>query len=83
MEAAKVLKRGTIKRIHVNQHVVRRCWAKGDISQPAITIQTSKGSLPARHVEINGKSIVVSSPDKPLSCGARIWIETTAEVKYE
>ena len=32
-------------------------------------------------VEILGPSKVVYSPDKPLSCGARVWIETEAEVK--
>jgi len=29
-----------------------------------------------------GKSEVVYSHDKPLKCGARIWIETTAPVWY-
>ena len=24
---------------------------------------------------------IIYSPDKPLSCGARVWIETEAEVK--
>ena len=31
-------------------------------------------------VEIKGPSKVVYSPDKPLSCGAKVWIETQAEV---
>ena len=34
-------------------------------------------------VEILGESKVVYSPDKPLSCGARVWIETNAEVKID
>ena len=29
---------------------------------------------------IDGPCRVVYSPDKPLSCGARVWIETDAEV---
>ena len=24
---------------------------------------------------------IVYSPDKPLSCGAKVWIETTNEIK--
>jgi len=28
-----------------------------------------------------GPSRVVYSPDKPLSCGAKVWVETEAEVK--
>jgi hypothetical protein len=32
-------------------------------------------------VAIHGSSKVVYSPDKPLSCGARVWIETQADVE--
>jgi len=31
-------------------------------------------------VEILGPSKVVYSEDKPLSCGAHVWIETQAQV---
>jgi hypothetical protein len=31
-------------------------------------------------VHILGECKVVYSPDKPLSCGAKVWIETDAEV---
>lgn len=34
----------------------------------------------AHEVEIKGDSKVVYSPDKPLSCGAHVWIETNNEV---
>ena len=27
-------------------------------------------------MEIGGASSVVYSPDKPLNCGARVWVET-------
>ena len=60
--------------IHVNQHAVRR---KDD---KTITVKTYKDNRYAREVEILGPSRVVYSPDKPLSCGARVWIETHAEV---
>jgi hypothetical protein len=34
-------------------------------------------------VKTDGKVVarVVYSPDKPLSCGARVWIETEADVE--
>ena len=48
-----------LKRIHVNQHVIRRNKKTGDIL---------------------GASRVVYSPDKPLSCGATVWIETDADI---
>ena len=32
-------------------------------------------------VIINEHTKVIYSPDKPLSCGAKVWIETTEEVE--
>ena len=32
-------------------------------------------------MDIKGPSKVVYSPNKPLSCGARVWIETEAEIE--
>jgi len=42
-------------------------------------------SASAVEILVDGKvaARVVSRPDKPLSCGARIWIETTEEVRFE
>jgi hypothetical protein len=78
----KVLPRGTIKRLHVNRFRIaadRQCGKQS----PALTIQTSKGSHKAVEVEIRGPSKFVYRPDKPLSCGARAWLETRAEVAYK
>ena len=65
--------------IHVNQHVVR-ANAKNGTTDPVLTVKTYKENKYAHEVEIKGESKVVYSPDKPLSCGARVWIETQAEV---
>jgi hypothetical protein len=73
--------KGTIKRIHVNQHVIRSNLKTGS-EDPVMTIKTSKGNVIAHSVEVMGPSRVVYSPDKPLACGARLWIETTEEVRY-
>jgi len=69
---------GLIKRIHINKHIIRTNLKHGR-DDPAVTVQLSSGPLRARNVEIKGPSHVVTG-DKPLSCGARIWIETKAEV---
>ena len=65
--------------IHVNQHVIKhnRTQNKHD---PVLTVKTYKSNTYAHEVEIDGPSRVVYSPDKPLSCGAHVWIETESEV---
>ncbi len=73
------LRKGLIKRIHVNQHLIKKARKEG-LDIPALTVQTSKGSIPARNVKINGPSELIQSLNKPLSCGARVWILTRAEV---
>ena len=49
-------------------------------NQPVITVKTSKSNTYAHEVNILGPSKVVYKPNKPLSCGARVWIETESEV---
>jgi hypothetical protein len=65
--------------IHVNQHVVK-ANAKNGTNEPVLTVKDYKQNRYAHTVDIKGASKVVYSPDKPLSCGARVWIETNAEV---
>lgn len=77
---ALVMPAGTIKRIHVNQHIVRTNVATGDDAH-SVTVQWKGKSYVARDVAIRGKSAVKQRMHKPLSCGARIWIETRAEVE--
>ena len=68
------------KRIHVNMHHIRYNKKHGT-NKPVITVKTSKSNEYGHEVEIFGPSKVVYKPDKPLSCGARVWIETEAEIK--
>ena len=67
-----------IKRIHVDQHAIRRN-TKG-ANDPPISVKTYKANHKGFDVRIDGPSRLVYSPDKPLSCGARLWIETEADV---
>jgi hypothetical protein len=61
-------------KVHVNQHVIRANKMKGENGPPLRIIRGSK-SEPAYEVELIGRARVVYSPDKPLKCGARVWIE--------
>jgi len=71
-----------IKRIHVNQHVIKRNRKTGE-NEPVLTVKTYKSNTYGHTVTIHGSSQVIYSPDKPLSCGAHVWIETEAEVEIE
>jgi len=68
--------------IHVNQHVIKRNRKTGS-QEPVLTIKTYRSNTYAHAVEIDGPSRVVYSPDKPLSCGAHVWIETEADVNIK
>lgn len=70
-------RRGAIKRIHVNQQLIRQRTKDKDAG-PCLTVQTSAGPIRAYRVDIRGPSSLVESVDKPLGCGARVWIETRA-----
>ena len=67
-------------RIHVNQHVIRTNFKTG-ANFPVLTIKKGKTNTYAHRVKILGDSEVVYSPNKPLSCGAKVWIETTNDVE--
>jgi hypothetical protein len=67
------------RRIHINQHTIKKNQKTGE-RNPVISCKTYKENIYSNSVEILGPSKVVYSPDKPLSCGATVWIETTSEV---
>jgi hypothetical protein len=66
--------------IHVNQHVIK-ANAKTGGNEPVLTVKTYKSNTYAHEVRILGESKIVYSADKPLSCGAKVWIETEAQVE--
>ena len=65
--------------IHVNQLVIRRNNKTGE-RNPVLSCKTYKRNTYGHEAEITGPCRVVYSPDKPLGCGARVWIETDSEV---
>lgn len=68
------------KVIHINQHVIRKNSKSGERNHP-ISCKTYKSNQYCSEVIINKHTKVVYSPDKPLSCGAKVWIETTEDIK--
>jgi len=66
--------------VHVNQHVIKSN-RKHSTEEPVLTVKTYKSNTYASEVIIRGDSKVVYSPNKPLSCGAHVWIETQSEVE--
>ncbi len=66
--------------VHVNQHVIKSN-RKNEVEEPVLTVKTYKSNTYAHEVNIKGDSKVVYSPNKPLSCGAHVWIETQSEVE--
>jgi len=73
------------KRIHVNQHIIKANQKSGDRQAP-LTMKTYKENTKASRIEIldaagSVVAAVIYSPDKPLHCGATVWIETDAETR--
>lgn len=71
------------KRIHINQHNIRHNAKHPDEQRPVVTVKTYKENKKCNRVRILGPSELVYSPDKPLSCGAKVWVETESEVICE
>lgn len=72
------------KIIHVNQHVIKSNSKKGE-NEPVLTCKTYKENKYASEVEILDKdgevvAKVIYRPDNPLSCGAKVWIETNNDI---
>lgn len=75
---------GRLRRLHINQHTIRANAASG-AREPVITVKSSDANDYAHEAIIrtgDGTEIarVVYRPDRPLSCGAKVWIETRAQV---
>jgi len=66
--------------IHVNQHIIKSNRKNKKKDHP-ITVKNYKKNLKSSFVEVSGPCRIIYSPDKPLPCGATVWIETESEVK--
>jgi hypothetical protein len=72
--------------IHVNQHNIRA--NKNGENLPVLTCKTYKSNNYANECIIydaNGleSARIIYSPNKPLSCGAKVWIETNNKIEIK
>lgn len=70
--------------IHVNQHHIKA--NKDGQNRPVLTCKTYKENTYAHEAIIYGQdglpaAKIIYSPDSPLSCGAKVWIETQGKVE--
>ena len=68
--------------IHVNQHIIKANRKSGERTPP-LTMKSYNKNIKATEISIDGKATVIYSPDKPLPCGAVVWIETDDDAIVE
>lgn len=68
--------------IHVNQHIIR-ANRKNGTDDPVITVKQGSRNTYCSRVRVLGPSeVIYGGNDRPLlSCGARVVIETEADVE--
>lgn len=71
----------TFKIVHVNVNNVQRNTKKKIGERlPVCRVQLPNSTVYGWTVDIDGPSKMVYSPDKPLKCGAKLWIVTNSPV---
>ena len=69
-----------MKIIHINKNIIQQN-AKHGTKIPVCRVQEGRKTTYAMEVIIKGQSRLVYRPDKPLSCGAKLWIETDSDIE--
>ena len=65
---------GCVKRIHVNQRLLRRAVAGEDVNP--YTVQYKGKSHPCKSWSAHGMIEGINAINKPLKCGARLYVQT-------
>jgi hypothetical protein len=71
----RIVMRKKRKIVHVNQHVIKKNTKDGE-DNPVLTVKVGKENVYGHSVEFHGSSETIYSQHNPLSCGARVWIQT-------
>lgn len=69
-----------MKIIHINRNIIQQN-AKHNRQEPVVRVEEDGVVQYCMEVIIKGPSQMVYRPDKPRPCGAKLWIETDAEVE--
>lgn len=67
------------KIIHINKNIIQSN-AKHGKADPVCRVEENGVVQYCMEVHIDGPSKMIYRPDKPRPCGAKLWIETDAEV---
>jgi hypothetical protein len=66
--------------IHVNKPQINRNRKQGT-QDPVITVRSGDRISRCHVVEIQGACRVIYQPDRPLACGAIVWIEVPPKIR--
>lgn len=69
-----------MKIIHINRNIIQRN-AKHGTENPVCRVEENGKVVYCMEVIIKGPSRMVYRPDAPRPCGAKLWIETEAELE--
>jgi hypothetical protein len=69
-----------MKIIHINRNIIQ-ANAKHGKDEPVVRVEESGVVTYCMEVNIKGPSRMIYSPNKPRPCGAKLWIETDADVE--
>lgn len=72
------MKKPTI--IHINRNIIQQN-AKHGKDEPVCRVEVNGKVRYCMEVQINGPSHMIYRPEKPRPCGAKLWIETYADVE--
>ena len=68
-----------MKIIHINRNIIQKNAKRGE-QEPVVRVEENGVVKYCMEVDIRGPSRMVYRPSKPRPCGAKLWIETDAEV---
>jgi hypothetical protein len=68
-----------ISRIHVRQDIIRSNKSKNE-RKAVISHKQGETNDYGHEVVVHGPCRVIYQPDRPLKCGAKVWIETYSKV---
>jgi len=69
-----------MKIIHINRNIIQTN-AKRGTEEPVVRVEENGKVQYCMEVDIKGPSRMIYRPDKPRPCGAKLWIETDADVE--
>jgi len=69
-----------MKIIHINRNIIQQNTKRGR-EEPVVRVEENGVVKYCMEVVIKGPSKMIYRPDKPRPCGAKLWIETDADVE--